>query len=317
MSFLTESVASGVRVLGPSIKRLSVSSSSCFKEGENSRGLPFIKLVKKHGTYGLVLETSAQYEVRLIHGTTSNLHWIILLKMKDSKLPYITHEITTELDMKDLIPVVRTIQEADPLLTNPNNGMDEVGVYTGSLEDISAMADEVISDMETYNLIKNNCQNFCNYLLKKMKLIKEDYPTTCAVFGVGSLENEKFDTVPAVFGTPAGKTRIHLPMLSSPPQMNDLISIFNILKPLASKWREIGSNLHFDPIKLDEISEECYTRPVDCLRELLTQYLRDLKDCESYKHLASAVQKFNDTSGTRYQKIIHLHKPTQILLKKK
>ena len=59
-------------------------------EGKNSSGLPFVTLVKQHGTYGMVFETSAQYDVRLLHGTTSNLHWITLLKMKDSKLPYIT-----------------------------------------------------------------------------------------------------------------------------------------------------------------------------------------------------------------------------------
>ena len=292
-----------------SINRLAESSrtdSSFRAEGKNSSGLPFVTLVKQHGTYGMVFETSAQYDVRLLHGTTSNLHWITLLKMKDSKLPYITHEITTKTDMRVLIPSLRTVQEADPLLANP--GIDEVGVYTGSLEDIAAMADEIVSDMETYDLFKNNCQNFCNYLLKKMKLITEDYPTTFAILGAGSLENKTFDIIPDVF-EPVGRTRIRIPSFHSPPQMNDLIPIYNILKPLASKWREIGSKLHFHPAKLDEIKEECFDRSEKCLHEFLTRYLTDLRDCISYKDLASAVQEFDDT-GTRYQKILHLPKTT-------
>jgi hypothetical protein len=294
-------MASSARVLDASINRV----TSSFRAGENSRGPPFIELVKKHGTYGLVLETSAQYDVRLIHGTISNLHWIILLKMKDSKLPYITHEITTKLpDMTVLIPSVRTVQEADTLLTN--TAMSEVGVYTGSLEGIAAMADEIISDMETYNLIKSNCQNFCNCLLKKMKLIEKEYPTTFTTFGADPLENKTFDIIPDVF-EPVGKTRIHMLMFSS-PQMNDLIPIFKILKRSASKWRDIASKLHFDPIKLDEISKECYGQPEKCLHEFLTRYLTGLKGCESYEDLASAVQKVD--TGTHYQRILRLRKTT-------
>ena len=97
-----------------SINRLAESShtdSSFRAEGKNSSGLPFVTLVKQHGTYGMMFETSAQYDVRLLHGTTTNLHWITLLKMKDSKLPYITHEITTKTDMRVLIPSLRTVQE--------------------------------------------------------------------------------------------------------------------------------------------------------------------------------------------------------------
>ena len=302
------SSASSAQATGSSIGVLSSlsSSSSTFKKESNRGGLPFIKMIREHRTYGFVFETKAEYDVRLVHGTTYNLHWVVLLKMKDSRLPYVTYEITTQ-TMNDLIQTMRTIQEADIPSINPHgdSGMDTVGVYIGSLESVSHMADETVSNMEHYNLFKSNCQHFSNYLLKKMKLIEVNYPTTMPKF-LNSLENNRFDTVPIVLGIPeiSGKTRIRFPSLSSPPQMDDLIPINSILKPLAAKWKEIGSNLCFTPLQLDEIKQECYDRPNDCLKELLTRYLESLdpKECRTYTHLACAVEKVDDT-GTRHKKI--------------
>ena len=308
------SSASSAQATGSSIGVLSsLSSSSTFKKESNRGGLPFIKMIREHRTYGFVFETKAEYEVRLVHGTTYNLHWVVLLKMKGSRLPYVTYEITTQ-TLKDLIQTMRTIQEADIPSINPHGdgGMDTVGVYMGSLEFVSHMADETVSDMEHYDLLKSNCQNFCNYLLKKMKLIEVEYPTTTATF-LGSLENNRFDTVPIVLGIPeiSGKTRIRFPSLGSSPQMENLIPIYTILKPLAAKWKEIGSNLRFAQSQLDEIKQECYDRPNDCLKELLTQYLESLdpKECRTYTHLARAIENVDDT-GTRHEKILNYQPKT-------
>ncbi len=42
--------------------------------------------------------------------------------------------------------------------------------------DIAELADQVVKEMGTYNLVSENCQHFCNRLLQKMG--QQTYPTT-------------------------------------------------------------------------------------------------------------------------------------------
>ena len=43
-----------------------------------------------------------------------------------------------------------------------------MGTYRGSLFDLCELADGVVEEMGTYDLVESNCQHFCNNLLKKL-----------------------------------------------------------------------------------------------------------------------------------------------------
>ena len=60
-------------------------------------GCPFVEMIQEHTNYGFLLRLSTHYEIKLVHGTTTNLHWYVLVKMKDSDLPHITFEVTTNM----------------------------------------------------------------------------------------------------------------------------------------------------------------------------------------------------------------------------
>lgn len=70
-------------------------------------GRSFVEMIQAHESYKLLLQSPTYYEIKLVHGTTTNLHWYVLAKMKDSGLPYITFEITTT-NMKNLIQTIAT-----------------------------------------------------------------------------------------------------------------------------------------------------------------------------------------------------------------
>ena len=80
--------------------------------------------------------------------------------------------------MKNLIQTIRNVKPGGTwgaiLLQNPR----DVGMYEGTLHDLCCLADEVVTDMETYHLVSNNCQDLCNKLLMKMKVINALFPTT-------------------------------------------------------------------------------------------------------------------------------------------
>ena len=133
--------------------------------------------------------------MKLVHGT-KQLHWLLLVKMFRSKLPYLTLEITTNSDLCELIPTIRTISENETEIgasVKPQDSVTsitDVGSYKGTLHDLCQFADKVVEDMKSYNLITSNCQHFCNNLLRKIG--KGTFPMT-----IGRMSREgkekKFD----------------------------------------------------------------------------------------------------------------------------
>ena len=59
-----------------------------------------------------------------------------------------------------------------------------MGSYKGTLHDLCQIADQVVEDMKSYNLVTSNCQHFCNNLLRKTG--KRNFRIT-----VGRMEKEK------------------------------------------------------------------------------------------------------------------------------
>jgi hypothetical protein len=94
--------------------------------------------------------------------------------MLGSTLPFFTIEITTS-NLTDLIPVMRTIIIDHNGLSQPPT---EVGIYHGTVQNICKVADVVVAKMGGYNLLTNNCQHFCNNLLKKLNSNFPTYDTT-------------------------------------------------------------------------------------------------------------------------------------------
>lgn len=151
------------------------SSASSFVSHQD-HGKPFIEMLKENEKYGLVFKSPVRYKVKLIHGTLRNLHWFLLVKMKKSKLPYVTIEITTS-NWSDLIPITRTISLSGKKIGAMfSRSPETVGTYDNSLEGLCDLADNVVKDMKSYHILLRNCQHFCNNLLQKMGF--KVFPTT-------------------------------------------------------------------------------------------------------------------------------------------
>ena len=57
--------------------------------------------------YRTVCKVMAIYDVYVI---TKQLHWLVLVRMQDSDLPYLTFEVTT-INYRDCIPTMRRMSE--------------------------------------------------------------------------------------------------------------------------------------------------------------------------------------------------------------
>ena len=124
-----------------------------------------------NSTYASMLPSKLNYEFKLVHGKKC-IHWFFLLKIKDSQLPYITLEIQTS-DLHDLIPTVQNVENGDISITEAfsqsnSTVLTDLDVYDGRLQDLCEIADGVVEAMKEYNIVSNNCQHFCNNVLKKL-----------------------------------------------------------------------------------------------------------------------------------------------------
>lgn len=281
-------------------------------------GRSFVEMIQAHESYKLLLRSPTHYEIKLVHGTTTNLHWYVLTKMKDSGLPYITFEITTT-NMKNLIQTVRSVSPGGTwghiLLQNPQ----DIGTYEGTLYDICCLADEVVTDMATYHLMSNNCQDFCNKLLIKMKIMDAPFPTTFHMDGTKpDHERSTFDCFSVVLH------KVYDVALKKAPEMvaavgaaviggivdapsheydrnqllNNLIPISKLLRShgLASKWREIGTNLSISGEVLSKIETENGGLQHQCLREMLREHLLQV---HSYETLADVVGEYKESLSVK------------------
>ena len=136
--------------------------------------------------------------------------------------------------MSDLVPVTRNFESYDV------NQVSDLDTYEGTLYYLCQLADKVVEEMETYDLLIRNCQTFCNKLLSKMG--KNEFPTSME----SELINREFDLLSEIFqGKPQrkpvttgvtviqGKETVKLIEMSevdhfSPPTSSDLRTIHNI-----------------------------------------------------------------------------------------
>ena len=115
------------------------------------------------------MKVKTVYEVKLVH--REGLHWYLLVKTRDSTLPYFSLEIRTT----NLSDLVRFTCNIDTLSADVSL---DVGIYEGTLLSLCQLVDRVVKQMENYDLLTSNCQTFCNELLKKME--KDEFPTSMA-----------------------------------------------------------------------------------------------------------------------------------------
>ena len=299
-------------------RKSSLSSNSFSAPGDTSNddmnsGHPFLEMMQAHETYRLIIRSPAHYEIKLFHGTMiTNCHWYLLVKMKDSELPYITIEITTT-TMTNLIQTIRIVKPdggvwSNLLLKNP---LMDIGTYKGTLHDICCLADEVVSDMQTYDLGSNNCQDFCNKLLIKMRMIDTALPTTLhmeegSMFDCFSVVLRKVygvavSNASGVVAT-AGAT-VLAGLVGAPIQnqrLNNLKPIYKILSPLAAKWREIGTKLPTSDEVLNRIETENGGVQQQCLREMLREHLLQV---DSYETLAGVVEEYNQPLSVKIRHV--------------
>jgi hypothetical protein len=119
-------------------------------------------------------------------------------------------------------------------------------------------------DMATYHLVSNNCQDFCNKLLLKMKIIEKPFPTTFHMDSTKSdHERSTFDCFSVVLNkaydvalkkapsvVAAAGAAVVGGIVGAPTHEYDHKQLLNNLKPIckilssqASKWKEIGRKL--------------------------------------------------------------------------
>ena len=256
-------------------------------------GRPFTEMIKNHTQYGTWIEARATYEVKLIHHSV--LHWYLLIRRIDSSmLPYISMEVTTP-DMNELISVTRNFESYDA------NQASDLGTYEGTLYYLCQLADRVVNEMKTYNLLCRNCQTFCNKLLNKMG--KNEFPTSLE----SELIDREFDLLNEILPrnpVPTGVTVVQgeeivvksIEMseidLFSPPEIGDLKTIHEILVPVLHNWMDIGNKLAVQ--NLDAIRSIHGGIANQCLREMLREYLQRSDPSPSWVELAEAVKEYSD-----------------------
>ena len=152
------------------------------------QGGAFEIMLSDNVIYKNVFQVTSAYEVIIVYGKGFDLHWFLLVKLQGSKFSYITLEITTT-DMTDLVKTTRSVDEECSDIWSRQH--EKVGIYKGSLKSLCEQADQVVSEMQVYNLFTSNCQHFCNNLLKKIGL--KTYPPTIGPETTLDREHRRFD----------------------------------------------------------------------------------------------------------------------------
>jgi hypothetical protein len=283
-------------------------------------GRSFVEMTQEHHQYGLLINVKTTYEVKLVHRESA--HWYFLVKTKDSTLPYISLEIRTT-DLSDLVSFTC---EVDSLNADTSS---DIGEYQGSLLSLCELADRVVRDMGSYDLLTSNCQTFCNEVLKRMG--KPEFPTSTelldrefdllgeALFGHLSTGAESGTAVDApeaspsipipisnrsasVSESPSGAIAIEsltreldiaFPGGVPSPSIDDLPSLKTILVPIRHNWKEIGNKLFINPQTLETIGKRHSQRAERCLNEMLRAYLQRTNPPPLWKDLVIVVMEYN------------------------
>ena len=117
-------------------------------------GRPFVEMIRDHPYYGKLIEMKTTFEIHLVHRESH--HWYLLAKTKDSTLPYISLEIRTT-NLRDLVPFTCNVDS--PKCDVSSN----VGYYAGSLISLCELADTVVTEMGSYELIRETARHFAIY----------------------------------------------------------------------------------------------------------------------------------------------------------
>jgi hypothetical protein len=274
---------------------------------------PFVEMIGEHPIYGHLMKVKGVYEVQLVH--LESAHWYLVVRTKDSTMPYISLEIRTT-DLSDLVQFTR---EIDSLETGVSS---DVGVYEGTLLSLCELADRVVKEMDSYDLLTCNCQTFCNLLLKKIG--KREFPTSTNLLDGeidllcetirGYFPAEEKNSVPMVScktkpdktnkkqssslpvsstGAEGSQTAVkkldpelpeNIPSLS----ISDLKWLNKILLPIEHSWKEIGTSLMVDAQTLATIEND-YPSAKQCLCEMLREYLQQRANPPTWQALVSAV----------------------------
>ena len=157
--------------------------------GEDS-SITFKQLAERIPSYKNVLYVSGLYEVYI---SRASLHWYLLVKLHGSELPFVTLEITRGADKTSFVAMMYVLEDdRDKELLK----LDE----NTSLHVLCDVADEVKQKMGCYDLLSNNCQHFCNNVLKWLNY--EQFKTTTNVVGYGpstlGYDELGFDAWPAI-----------------------------------------------------------------------------------------------------------------------
>lgn len=120
--------------------------------------------------YEHLKDVEATYKIYVHHPTVFGVHWFLLIKKKDSELPFFSLEIST--------PDGSTIRHEMFSFDEYEGEQTYCGEITGKLEDILNVADRcIIDDMGgKYKMYSSNCQHFCNNFLHRNGF--ETYRTT-------------------------------------------------------------------------------------------------------------------------------------------
>ena len=155
-------------------------------------GETFTKMLQLISWYRPIANVqSIVYDVYL---NNAKYHWFIMVKAKldaESDFPFLTFEITTP-DMKAIVPVMQIIDLKEIA------GSIKVGEYHGSLQSLCNTADSIVRTMKHYDLLSNNCQHFCNNMLKMLNL--RTFETTVGPEStVAKIDLPQFDLLANVF----------------------------------------------------------------------------------------------------------------------
>ena len=262
---------------------------------DRDSGRPFLEMIRDHSLYGPWIKAQAIYEVKLVH-RNSILYWYLLLRTKGSStLPYISIEVTTS-DMSDLIPVTCNFESYDA------NQVSELDIYEGTLYHLCQLADRVVEEMGTYDILSRNCQTFCNKLLKKMgkkefttslesELIDREFDLLSRGFQGERVPTTVVQVRETVMGESVEESEFVLSDEILPPTINDLKTVHNILMPVQDNWMEIGGRVTVQ--NLESIKEMHHGLSNQCLREMLREYLQRKNPAPSWVDLAEAVKEYN------------------------
>ena len=78
--------------------------------------------------------------------------------------------------------------------------------------------------------------------------------------------------------------------------------IFKELKPLESHWKSIGVFLDIDPNDLDRIESERKGVMIDCLREMLSWWLKQVNLSPTWNGLIDAVEEIDERKAEELRK---------------